>query len=307
MQQGWQIMCCPLDQLSGKLIIQAVAFEKKNDDHDDIMHLKGFYDRTPNSLTERILRYFQRIELLEKIMEIGDESFHLLNTVFQRYTNLMVYQTLRNLHHGAHDIEHVLHSFCFLGDVARLFSGKFFQDQQGKRLDYLRCLSRICHAVAHCFATAQFLSELKLLPLNQFEKTLKSANLLSALGYAMWTASLVWERYQGKANEQFAEDMGIHLGGCVFEAVHVIEEIEGLSPSLDYTLSKVGSLAGIIHAWCVVHRLMPQDQEEIEVEFTLPEEQDHPEEDSSPHCHHHHHHHMHEHNVRYYQVKGKTE
>lgn len=283
-------MCCPLDQLNGKLIVQAVAFEKSEDDQDDIMHLKGIYDRSPDSFAERISRYFQRVELLEKIAEIADETFHLFNTIFQRYTNLMVYQTLRNLHHGAHDIEHVLHSFCFLGDIARLFSGTFFKDQEGNQLDYLRSLSRICHAVAHCFATAEFLTKLKLLPSSQFEKIFKYATLLSTLGYALWTTSLIWERHQGKINKQFAEDMCIHFGGCIFEAVHVIEGMDVLSPSLDYAVGKVGSLAGIIHAWCVVSRLMPQDQEEIEVEFKLPEEDTHSEDEQSPNCHHHHHH-----------------
>jgi hypothetical protein len=299
-------MCCPLDQLSGKFIVQAVAFEKCEEDQDDIMHLKGIYDRSPNSFAERISRYFQRIELLEKIAEIADESFHLFHNVFQRYTNLMVYQTLRNLHHGAHDIEHVLHSFCFIGDAVRLFSGSFFKDQQGVQLGYLRSLSRICHAVAHCFTTAEFLTEMQLLP-NKFEKTFKHATLLSTLGYALWVASLIWDRHQGKVNEQFAEDMCIHVGGCIFEAVHVAENMNVLSSSLDDAIGKVGSLAGIIHAWCVVQRLMPKDQEDIDVEFNLPEEDDHPEEERSPHCHHHHHHHTHAHNTRYYWVKEKTE
>lgn len=305
-------MCCPLDQANGKFIVHAVAFERSEDDQDDIMHLRGAYDRTPHSMGERICRYFQRIELLEKIAEIADETFHLFDTIFERYSSLIVYQTLRNFHHGAHDIEHVLHSFCFLGDVARLFSGTFFKDQQGKRLNYLRSLSRICHAVAHCFATAEFLNKLKILPLNQFEKMVKYATLLSTLGYALWTASLIWERHQGHANEHFAEDMCIHLGGCVFEAVHLCEGRDVLSPSLENALGKVGSLAGMIHAWCVVQRLMPKDQEEIEVEFILPEEDDHSEEEQSEeeqslNCHHHHHHHTQEHHVRYYWVKNNCE
>lgn len=296
-------MCCPLDQLNGNFIVQAVAFEKSEDDQCDTMHLKGIYDRTPHSLTERISRYFQRLELLEKIAEIADETFHLFNNIFQRYTNLMVYQTLRNLHHGAHDIEHVLHSFCFLGDLVRLASGNFFKDQQGEQLDKLRSLSRICHAVAHCFATAGFLTELKVLPSNQYEKIFKYAPFLSTLGYALWTVCLIWERHQGIVNDQFEEDMCIHLGGCIFEAVHVAEEIDHLSPSIENAMGKIGSLAGIIHAWCVVQRLMPKDQEHIDAKFNLPEEDDHEEEDQSPHCHHHHHHHSHAYNARYYWVK----
>jgi hypothetical protein len=286
-------MCCPLYQVSGELRVQAVAF-KKNDKDEDVVHLKGIYDNTPKTLGDRISRYFQRLELLEKMAEIADECFHLFNSVLRRYTNPIVYQTLCNLHHGSHDIEHLLHSFCFLGDVTRLITDKFFEYRDHKRtqLNYLRTLSRICHATAHLFATAEYLHELKLCSLDKFERFFKYTALISTLGYALWTISLIWQRYQEEINEQFASDVCIHLGGCVFEGIHLVDTIDAFS-SYSTILNKVGAVAGIVHAWCVVQRLMPKDTEELTAQFVKPkengaEEDSSEEEKSSPHCNHFH-------------------
>lgn len=260
-------MCCSLDQASGKFILTQISL--KDDDAQKI-HVKGLYDHAPKSVAERFTRFFQRLESFEKIAEIADESFHLLKPIFQRCTNVITYQTLHDLHHSAHCIEHVLHSFCFLGDIVRISSGKFFQDQEGSQLSYLRCASRVCHATAHCFATLDFLDHLKLVSLSQFEKSFKYAHLISTLGFSLWTVSLLWQRYQGKDNDQFDDDMNIHLGGCLFEASHFLEEIEVLSPNIGFIVGKVGALAGIIHAWSVIQRLSPKDSEIIE--FDIPKE-----------------------------------
>lgn len=257
-------MCCSLDLAVGKFILKEISLE----DDASKVHVKGIYDHAPKTLTERFTRYFQRIEALEKIAEIVDESFHLFQPIFQRHTNPMVYQTLHDLHHSAHCIEHILHSFCFLGDLVKISSGKFFKDQEGNSLSYLRCASRICHVTAHCFATVEFLNHLKLTSLNQFEKNFKYKHLMSTVGFALWTVSLFWQRYQGEVNDQFDDDMNIHLGGCLFEASHFLDEMEILSPTLGFIVGKVGALAGVIHAWSVVQRLKQKDSEEIE--FDIP-------------------------------------
>ena len=265
-------MCCSsLDSVIGRFFPEKITLEKSEE--GDVIHVKGMYDRAPSSGYGRFSRYLQRLELCEKIAEIVDESFHLMQPLLQQYTNAMVYQTLRNLHHGAHTFEHVLHPFCVLGDGLRLLSGTFFTDQEGKRLNQLCMLSRICHAVAHCFATADFLHKLQLCSLERYEKIFKYAAFLSTLGHALWAISLIWQRYQGEENEWFTEEMGIHLGGCLFEAVHVVEGMGSLSPAFDSIVGKIGSLAGVIHAWCVVQLLMPKDRESIEFELTLPEKE----------------------------------
>lgn len=266
-------MCCSLEQSHGKLIIQSAALEKNRKDQEKTLHLKAIYDRTPQTLADRISRFFLRIELLEKIAEIADEFFHLFGSVFQRYTNLMVYQTLRHLHHASHDIEHVLHSFCLAGDITALLSRKFckYHDPECQQIDYLRTLSRICHTTAHLFNSLQFLHELKLCSLEKFEKSFKYIPLFSAMGYLLWSISLVWQRHKGIANEQFSSEMGIHLGGGLFETIPLANRLSSLAP-YSAILNKAAALAGIIHAWCVVQHLLPKDQEVISVHVVLPQE-----------------------------------
>lgn len=267
-------MCCPLDQIHGKIIIQTATFEKNGENKQKTLCLKGIYDRTPKTLGDRISRFFLHLELLEKMAEIADEFFHLFGPIFQRFTNLMVYQTFRQLHHASHDIEHVLHTFCVAGDITSILNRKFckYHDHECTQIDYLRTLSRICHTTAHFFATAQFLHELKLCSLDKFEKNFKYGAVFSALGYSLWTISLVWKRHQGIANDQFSSEMGIHLGGGLFETIHLSNRIGFLAPYSSY-LNKIAALAGIIHAGFVVQHLMPKDQEEFSVHHILPEEE----------------------------------
>jgi hypothetical protein len=261
-------MCCPLDNLDGRLTITPASFEQKKERSE--IKLEAIYDRTPTTLADRIFRLFQRVELLEKIAEIADESFHLFGTLLQKYTTVTVYQTLRNLHHAAHDIEHLLHTFCFLGDLSRLMTGKFFQyqDIERKQLNYLRSAARVCHAVSHFLASAAFFSELKLCQVGRLEKAFKYASVFSTLGYALWTISLILQRYKGENKELFASDLGIHLAGCLFEAIPLTKTMSSLAAHAPL-INKVAAIAGVIHAWCVVQRLMPNDQEAVTVNLKI--------------------------------------
>jgi hypothetical protein len=265
-------MCCPLDQRIGKFSVNEASI--KDEGGVNICHVIGIYDRTPSTLADRISIFFQRLELLEKIAEIADESFHAFGFVLHR-SSVVIYHTLRNLHHGAHDIEHVLHSFCFIGDLSRLLVGRFFEyrDKERTQLDYCRSVSRVCHAVAHFFATIEFLHEHQLFSLERLEKACKYASIFSALGYALWTISIIWQRCQGVENENFAADIGIHLGGFSFEAIPLTKGIGFFAPYA-FQLNKAAAIAGIIHAWFVVQRLMPKDSEIIDITFVLPEEND---------------------------------
>jgi hypothetical protein len=251
--------------MNGKLVIKASI-------NKNMVSVTGTYDCTPKSWADRISRYFQRLELIEKVAEIGDESFHLLGSFLQRHTNSAVYQTLRNLHHGAHDIEHVIHAFCFLGDAVRFFSKKFFLDREGKPLGYLGSLSRVCHAVAHFFETTNYLQELKLLPpLGGFQRIFKYGALFSTIGYSCWTIHLIWQHYRQRvANNQFASDMSIHVGGCIFESIRLTEVMDHLG-SHAFLLNQVASLAKVVQAWFIVQYLMPKDKEVVTVEYALPD------------------------------------
>lgn len=267
-------MCCPLDQINGKLIIQSAALEKNGKSKQKILCLKGIYDRTPKTLADRVSRFFLHIELLEKIAEITDEFFHLFGFIFQRYTPLLVYQSVRQLHHASHDIEHFLHTFCFAGDITSLLNRKFckYHDPESTKIDYLRTLSRVCHTIAHFFASVKFLHELKLCSLDKFEKYFKYGAVFSAIGYSLWTISLIWQRHRGVANDHFSSEMGIHLGGCLFESIHLSQRISSLAPYASL-LNKGAALAGITHAWFVVQHLMPKEQEEFAVHYVMPKQE----------------------------------
>jgi hypothetical protein len=292
-------MCCPLNRVAGKLTIQAVALEEIDDPKETIYHLQGIYNRTPPSLSDRAFRFFQWVELIEKIAEIADESFHLLGTVLQRFTSILVYQTLNNVHHASHDIEHILHSFCFLGDLSSLIAGKFFvyDDEKQKQFDYLRSAARVCHTMSHFLAFTTFLSEHKLGRFGVLEKLFKYAPVFNALGYALWTTTLIWRRYQGKSNDQFFSDLGIHMGGCLFETLPLTKSINTMAP-YGHIINKMAAVAGIIHAWFVVQRLIPPDCEEVTCQFVMPENDvlgDSPDD-------HHHHAHNHQHALHFHRL-----
>lgn len=244
-------MCYDLSTDLGNLEIRSIKQESNN-----TYHLNGIYNRTPKTLAARIERFFRRLELLEKIAEIVGESLELFRTALQK---------MPDLHHAAHEIEHVLHPFCFLGDLSHLISGRFLVYDK-KKLDYLRSVARVSHAFSHFLATSVFLCEPQLFRLGLLEKAIKYASIFSALGYGMWTISLVWQRYQQKVDKHFASNLGIHLGGCLFQTIPHLKIISVFA-SYSHLIDKAASLAGIIHAWCFVERLMPSDREEIKGHF----------------------------------------
>ena len=294
-------MCCPLDQVHGRLVVQAVGEGEGNE-----LHLRAVYDRTP---PDRIFRFFQWLELGEKYAEMFDESFHFCGSILKITATPAVYLTFHKLHDAAHEIEHFLHAVCFLGDVSRVMTGRFFHNGEGKELDYLRCAALVCHAVSHFLASVQFLVDNNLIKVNRYQHILKWMPLFSAAGYAMWTAALIWNRHQGEENKRFAADLGVNLGGFFFVAIPLANDVSELAPYAS-VIKKLSALAGIIHAWCVVDRLMPQDREEIETKFTLPDEfldesshHDHEEplHEHSPHEGHHH-----PHKVKFFQVKVES-
>jgi hypothetical protein len=272
--KGWVAMCCQLDHVHGKLLLQTVHFEEDNTENEKKLHVSGFYDRTPKTLGDRFSRYFHNIELVEKIAEIVDESFHLFSSLLQHFTDSIVYQTVRDLHHAAHHIEHILHPFCFFGDIVRLLTGKFFENrnEEHRRLNLLRNVARVCHAVAHFFANVEFLHKLKLCRVGQLDQAFKYAPLLSAAGYALWTISLIWERYLGIKDENFASDMSLHFGGFLFKAIPFTEHFDLFTPYTNL-MHRASSLAGIVHAWFVAQRLMTPDREHFETHIILSNEE----------------------------------
>lgn len=207
-------------------------------------------DRTPENFAAWLHRGFQNLELLEKICEIADETFHLFREILQYFATAALYQTFRDLHHGAHIWEHALHSFCFLGDLSRIYTNKFF-DKKAEWSDP-RNLARISHAVGHLFATTAFLSEQNLIRLAIAEKVAKFMAIFTAVGFALTTYSLL----SSNRKKDFNSDLAINLGGLLFVALP-------LANSSFWVTSKIASGAGIVHAWFLVNRLMTPDIEHV--------------------------------------------
>lgn len=262
-------MSCCLDHNHPNLRVDEIAYDGANKEFS----VKGVVDRTPSDRITRFSRVLQWMDLIEKIAEIADESFHLFKKVLENHASVEIYNKLRNLHHAAHEIEHMLHAFCFLGDITRILSGKFleYRDREHTNVDYLRTAARICHAVAHFCASLQFLSDLNLFKSSRFDQAMKFVPLISATGYALWTATLLWRRYQGEENKHFKSDIGIYLGGFLFEAIPLTKEIAALA-SYTAGINKLSAIAGIIHAGSLAARLMPQDREKVKATFIAPDD-----------------------------------
>lgn len=254
-------MCiCVSHQLPGKLALYAKHFEEKDGKY--FVKVQGNIDRTPKTTGENIFRWFQRMELVEKIGEIADESFHLFGAFLQAYAPILIYRTAHNIHHAAHEIEHLLHSFCFFGDVTVLLSGNYFIDENGDQLHSLLLLARITHTFSHFLAFLSFMEEHQLAPLGRLEKILKIRSLFSVIGYALTLIYIISKRNEEKIKKHLYSELGIHLGGFLFYAIPLTTSSSALK--------SLTALAGIIHAWASANRLMMQDQEKVKGELELP-------------------------------------
>jgi hypothetical protein len=203
---------------------------------------------TVSNSASKIQTIFQGIELLEKGAELADETFHLMNRVFKAYCSTPIFKLLSETHHAAHQLEHVFHSFCFLGDVYR-FDKWVFNSKARHDTAYLYAASRVCHAVAHLLASLSFLSDLEIISGTYSSKT---QHLVNMAGYGLGTIHLLKNKIEKKPNENFKSDLGIQLGGFVYESLTALNSYP--------TLNRLTALAGIIHAFSVVHRLLPSQQ-----------------------------------------------
>lgn len=245
-------MCCPLDQMQGKFISVDILKDENN------ITLSGKVDFTPQNFGGRCIRIFQRLELAEKIAEVVDEGYHLFGSFIKLYASTDVLDYIKGLHHAAHHIEHGLHAFCFIGDVVRVFSGKFIE-RDHDQVDYVRTAARVAHTISHFLATANFLSDLKVCKLGRLEPYVKYGNLISSVAYGIWTLTILWKHFRSSTSDkQISSDLSIHGGGCLFEALNYVKTLDGFASS---NLSKAAAIAGIIHAWSVAARLMPDESE----------------------------------------------
>lgn len=262
-------MCCPLDRQTGRINYQ-ISPPNEDNKEDNKYVITVFYCPRPNTLADRISRLFQKIELLEKIAECVDEACHLLGSTFQTHARLS--KALYDCHDNAHQIEHVLHSFCFLGDLSRLWCGRFFVyhpcEEKEKQIDWRHSAARICHAVAHMLTTLKFFNEHRLIPFARLEKLGKLATLFSVSGFAITVLSM-WQQRRPHCSSEAAtwsSDFRIHLTGLLF-STHLCLQAAGIKSYA--TIHKLAALCGIIHASSIVNRLLPSDDIKLETTITI--------------------------------------
>ena len=275
-------MCCPLDQAPSIVKVKTLTSDEVNKSKYQIA---GKIDRTPKTKSDWLLRNFQRSELLEKIAEVADESFHLCASNLKVYAPVGIYKIFGDLHHNAHQIEHLLHSICFLGDVVSLAAGKFFDKIDPKdnlRYKQLKTAARVCHAVSHFLATVSLLTEYELLSFGPLQQMKNYMLILSITGYALRTISLIAYEWQ---KEHFQSNLAVNLGGFFFQALTLVKTFELFASSI-FVINKIAAVAGIIHASSAANRLMTPDVEKFNVDFE-PKHVHH----NHDHGHHHHDHH----------------
>lgn len=272
-------MCCPLNQAQGRFIIDSDFTQDKG----TYLLVKGKVNTAPQTWGHLATSYLQKLEIAEKIAEIADEGFHLLGSLIKPFVNLEVYTYLKDLHDGAHHLEKGLHAFCFIGDLIRIYTGKFIERDHGDHghVNYMTTAARLAHTVSHFFASMQFLTDLKLVTIQKLEPYLKYYHLISAIGFAISTVELLHYhlitaptnaatlksitgtlppfegcRHDKDKNAQKYSDIIIHGSGALFEGFNhgYVAEHPWFKNSYAY---KIGAIFGIVHAFHVASRLMP--------------------------------------------------
>lgn len=243
-------MCCPINQSQGHFLVKSTEIS-----HGQIL-VKGKVELSPKNTIDKVLHCLKQLEIAEKIAEIVDETFHFFGSFIKPYASVEIYDYLKGLHDGAHHLEHGLHAFCFIGDVVRIIKGNYVEKNHG-HIDYVRTASRVMHTVSNFFATSRFLSELKVISLGRFNAYLKYTNLISAIGFTLWTASLLWKRFVSRQHDHnFSSNLAIHGAGGLFEGLNFVKQLDMPNETYRY-VSKTAAFFGIIHAWTLVSRLAP--------------------------------------------------
>ncbi len=206
------------------------------------------------------------LERLEKLAELCDEIYHLFASIVIPYVNLSIKDMLFEIHHGIHHIEHLLHAFCFIGDIKRLIycirSGDFVEyvDEKRTKINYLRLAARVCYGVSHFFATANFLSEFNIVCFGGFRRVFKCASLIAALAHALLAVSVFCYRkdwYVSNSTQSIYQhpysQLAMHVSGFLFEVFPWVGTIQIFLPYA-FVIKKINALVGIIHAWLVINQ-----------------------------------------------------
>jgi hypothetical protein len=206
-----------------------------------------FVDTTAKTWKDSFSRGFTQMEITEKGLEIIDESFHLLSDLIKAYSTLEFYEFSKSIHDAAHTLEHVMHNFCFFGNLHSIvFAKDFISRDEKKEIRWMVTAGKVCLVVSHALCTLTMLKDTNLVDFGQFTPILKYRNLFSFVAYTLPTISLI-QNYKKNSKK----DITMYLSGSLFTGLPLINSVKCLESCLGGVsplLSKATAVAGIVHA-----------------------------------------------------------
>lgn len=217
------------------------------------------------------LPFIQPVLITHKVMEIIGLSWHVIQDIAKRVFNSETFLYFSEIHESSHKVEPLLHSICFIGDIASMIKGEYFaKNQEDSPLLYaIKTAAKVCHTVSHLFSVASTVNDLKIVNLSFLKPVFKSELVLSVVGYGLWTISLIWETVQAHRRHEIDKhnkndnktplgisvNFGIYGGGFAAESLLLSKKWSAVR---DYrkAIGITSALLGIVHCVCSVYRIM---------------------------------------------------
>ncbi len=160
--------------------------ELSNSNGKNIYRL-DYYNKT---YIESISGMLSKIKITEKISEIVDLGTHLFYPILTNYLNMKTLNVVDKIHSGAHQLEHLLHSFCFLNDLVAIANKEYLVYSHGQ-IDLLQTTGKVIHSVSHCFSSVHYLYDLEIIKSSIITKIARYHLYLSAVGFALVSVGLI--------------------------------------------------------------------------------------------------------------------
>lgn len=192
----------------------------------------------------------------EKILEVGDEAFHLLGSTLQALVRPELYQFFYELHESAHLFESVLHSSAVIWDIARL--KEIFHEE------FLLRICRIAQLIGHGLAGTAFLANRKIIEIKDpfySNVVTHGCDLFNGFSFGLRTIHLIWHRSHA-AN--FYTDLAIYGGGAARSIFSLAHSYTNRSE-----LVYLQSVATLIHAVAVLYKRAPTRFERMGGTFSV--------------------------------------
>lgn len=211
---------------------------------------------SPNGIGERATQVCQRIEILELVMELIDQIAHIIFEPMRTLASHRVFEYFDTVHHGAHSLEHLLHSFCVVGDIVMIVRGRFFQNAS-----LLKIAARLNHLFSHALHSLLFIFQFKeneLGPATWVVRIL--AYGIDTIGYILTTIDLIWQKSMHAKSKVTSNQFAVAISGSIANGISTIEVII-LHDNVIVHLVK--AIMECIKAVFLLYQLMPSDHYHI--------------------------------------------